>query len=42
VRALSQQYARVVAEEEFAAWLASLKESHPVKINKALLEPRRR
>jgi peptidyl-prolyl cis-trans isomerase D len=42
VRALSQQYARVVAEEEFAAWLASLKESNPVKINKALLEAKER
>ena len=37
-RALAQQYARIVAEEEFAAWLSSLKESNPVKINKAALE----
>jgi len=37
-RALVQQYARIVAEEEFAAWLSSLKESYPVKINKAALE----
>jgi peptidyl-prolyl cis-trans isomerase D len=35
---LQQVYARAVAEEEFAAWLASLRERHPVKINKALLE----
>lgn len=41
-RALAQQYARIVAEEEFAAWLASLKESHPVKINKAALETKDR
>ena len=35
---LQQAYARAVAEEEFAAWLASLRDKHPVKINKALLE----
>ncbi len=27
-----------MAEEEFAAWLSNLRESHPVKVNKALLE----
>jgi peptidyl-prolyl cis-trans isomerase D len=37
-RALAQQYARFVAEEEFAAWMATLKESYPVTINKAALE----
>ena len=42
VRALAQQYARIVAEEEFAAWLSSLKESYPVKINKAALETKDR
>ena len=41
-RALAQQYARIVAEEEFAAWLSSLKENHPVKINKAALENKER
>ena len=35
---LQQAYARAVAEEEFAAWLASLRNAHPVKINKARLE----
>jgi peptidyl-prolyl cis-trans isomerase D len=41
-RALVQQYARIVAEEEFAAWLSSLKESYPVKINKTALEKKDR
>jgi peptidyl-prolyl cis-trans isomerase D len=41
-RALAQQYARIVAEEEFAAWTASLKENYPVKINKTLLETKDR
>ena len=36
--ALRQAYVRAVAEEEFAAWLASLRASHPVTINKAMLE----
>jgi hypothetical protein len=27
-----------VAEEEFAAWLSSLRAAHPVRINKALLD----
>ncbi len=38
--ALRQAYVRAVAEEEFAAWLASLRASHPVTINKAMLEAR--
>lgn len=42
VRELAQQYARIVAEEEFAAWLSSLKENYPVKINKAGLETKDR
>lgn len=41
-RALAQQYARFVAEEEFAAWMATLKESFPVVINKAALESKER
>jgi peptidyl-prolyl cis-trans isomerase D len=36
--ALQQAYARAVAEEEFAAWLSSLRAAHPVRINKALLD----
>jgi peptidyl-prolyl cis-trans isomerase D len=39
---LQEMYARAVAEEEFAAWLSSLRESHPVKVNKALLEAKER
>lgn len=35
---LRQAYARAVAEEEFAGWLASLRGKHPVTINKAMLE----
>jgi peptidyl-prolyl cis-trans isomerase D len=41
-RALAQQYARIVAEEEFAAWMASLRESYPVKVNKVALENKER
>ena len=41
-QALATQYASVVAEEEFAAWMASLRESYPVKINKAMLESKDR
>ncbi|MDP2826502.1 MAG: SurA N-terminal domain-containing protein [Sulfuritalea sp.] len=41
-RALAQQYARFVAEEEFAAWMSTLKEKHPVEINKTALESKDR
>lgn len=41
-RTLSQKYASLIAEEEFAAWMASLKGSNPVKINKATLETKER
>ena len=33
-----QQYARTVAEEDFNAWMAGLRERYGVKINKAMLE----
>jgi peptidyl-prolyl cis-trans isomerase D len=36
--ALRQAYARAVAEEEFTAWLSSLRAKHPVTVNKAVLE----
>ncbi len=39
---LLQQYARVVAEEEFAAWMTTVKEKYPVEINKPLLESKER
>ena len=41
-RALGQKYARFVAEEEFAAWMSTLKEKFPVEINKAVLESKER
>ncbi len=41
-RALAQKYARFVAEEEFAAWMSTLKEKFPVEINKAVLESKER
>ena len=37
-RALRQQYARIVAEEEFSAWLAALRSQYSVTINKAVFE----
>jgi peptidyl-prolyl cis-trans isomerase D len=40
--ALTQQYARLVAEEEFSAWMATLKEKYPVEINKTVLESKDR
>lgn len=41
-RALTQQYARFAAEEEFAAWMSTLKEKHPVSINTSALESKER
>jgi peptidyl-prolyl cis-trans isomerase D len=35
---LNQQYARVVAEEEFTAWISGLRQRYPVKVNSAALE----
>ncbi len=35
---LRQDYSRIVAEEEFTAWLASLRLKYPLEINKAVLE----
>ncbi|MCF8198850.1 MAG: SurA N-terminal domain-containing protein [Sulfuritalea sp.] len=40
--ALAQQYARLVADEEFSAWLATLRQKYPVAINKAILESKER
>lgn len=40
--ALAQQYARYVAEEDFAAWMATLKEKYPVVINQSVLESKER
>ena len=41
-RALAQQYARFVAEEEFAAWMATLKERYSVEINNSVLDSKER
>ena len=35
---LSQQYARMVAAEEYAAWIATLRQRFPVTINTAAIE----
>jgi peptidyl-prolyl cis-trans isomerase D len=35
---LTEQYARMVAEEEFTAWLSTLRQQFPVKINSTALE----
>lgn len=39
---LSQQYARMVADEEFSAWMATLKKRFPVAINQAMLDSKER
>lgn len=39
---LAQQYARLVADEEFSAWMAMLRKKYPVEINKAALESKER
>ncbi|MDK9702170.1 MAG: SurA N-terminal domain-containing protein [Sulfuritalea sp.] len=41
-RNLAQNYARFVAEEEFSAWMSTLKDKFPVEINKAALETKER
>ena len=41
-RGLVQQYARLVAEEEFAAWMTTLKEKYSVEINTVVLESKDR
>jgi peptidyl-prolyl cis-trans isomerase D len=35
---LAQQYARLVAEEDFGAWLEGLRQRYPVKVNTKALE----
>lgn len=42
VKALRNRYARVVGEEELAAWLAALKDRYPVTVNQAALEAKER
>lgn len=42
VKSMRNRYARLVAEEEFAAWLAVLKGRYPIEINQAALESKER
>jgi hypothetical protein len=39
-KALRAQYARMLADEELAAWIAALQAKYPVEINQAALEAR--
>jgi len=41
-KSLRDQYASIVADEEFSAWLAALRLRYPVEINKAILESKER
>jgi len=40
-RQLRQQYARLIAEEEFNAWMSALRLRYPVEINKKALETKK-
>lgn len=39
-RAMRGEYARLVAEEEFSAWLANLRSLYPIEVNEAALDRR--
>lgn len=39
---LREQYAHILAEEEFSAWLAALRLRYPVEVNQAVLESKER
>ncbi|MCX7171016.1 MAG: peptidylprolyl isomerase, partial [Proteobacteria bacterium] len=41
-KTLREQYARIMADEDFSAWLASVRSAYPVEINKAALESKER
>ena len=41
-KALREQYARIVAEDDFIAWLATLRSGYQIEINKAALESKER
>ncbi len=41
-KVLRQKYAQVIADEEFSAWLAALRQRYPVEINKKALETKER
>ncbi len=38
VAMLTQQYARLVSEEEFGSWLAAQRARHDIKLNKSLID----
>jgi peptidyl-prolyl cis-trans isomerase D len=40
IKALRAQYGRAIADEEQAAWLATLRGRYPVELNLAILEPK--
>ena len=41
-KSLREQYANILADEDFSAWLAALRLRYPVEINKAVLESKER
>ena len=41
-KGLREQYANIIADEDFSAWLAALRLRYPVEINKAVLESKER
>ena len=41
-KTLREQYARIMADEDFSAWLATVRSAYPVDINKAALESKER
>ena len=38
LQAIKQQYARLLAEQDFSAYLSALRKHHGVKVNAAMLE----
>lgn len=41
-KTLREQYARIMADEDFSAWLAAVRSDYPVEINQAALESKER
>ncbi len=41
-KTLREQYASILADEDFSAWLATVRSRYPVEINKAVLESKER
>ena len=42
IKTLHQQYAKVISDEEFSAWVAALRLRYPVEIHKEALEAKER